>query len=247
MDDASKYDEGLCSEKELFCESFTSIAGTDYFRAPADHACEYRKAVVIDAACNVPNTAGATFDGWFKLGTSCPCSPDLLKGGGAFGIRYTGDPGYNPWTFATSSYRGWTATCPDQQAECTEFRDVADKSDPLHPLGRPYFVIRDDSLDTTSCNGQVDPARGCVLFPRSVRYAALIQHRGHESRVPGARLSARGSSNCEAQSNHPACQGKVCQNYKFTYASPSDPIADAFNLWQPSSPLESLKMRPPRF
>ncbi|HWQ99253.1 MAG TPA: hypothetical protein VN397_00195, partial [Candidatus Methylomirabilis sp.] len=218
LDDYRKFDEGLCSEKELFCESYESVSGADYFRAPANHACEYRKAVVIDAECNVPNTSGATFDGWFKTGTTCPCHPDLLKGGGAFGIRYTGDPGYNPWTFATSSYRGWTATCPDQQAECTEFRDVADKSDPLHPLGRPYFVIKDDSLDTSSCNGQVDPARGCVLFrdlsDTSLTFSSAATNKEYKSRAyqPVAPL------NCDTQPNHPSCQNvqKVCTNVQAT-------------------------------
>lgn len=212
LDDVKQYDEGLCSEKELFCESYTSVGGTDYFRAPADHACEYRKAVVIDAACNVPNTKGATFDGWFKAGATCPCYPDLLKGGGAFGIRYAGDPGYNAWTFATPGYRGWTGLCPDAQAECTEFRDVADRGDPLHPLGRPYFVLKDNSLDTGSCNGQADPARGCVLF-RDLSDTQLLWSTEATSREYAARAyQPVNPINCVTQPNHPACQQKVCVN-----------------------------------
>ena len=100
------------------------------------------------------------------------------------GIRLTGDPGDNGRSDASASttYQAWTGTCPTTQAECTEFRDVNDKADPNHPTGRPYFVINDERLDTDSCNGKVDPGRGCVLF----------RNMGDQSshRIPPPRLKA---------------------------------------------------------
>ena len=214
-DDVTKYNEGLCSEAELFCESYTynaaGQAGTAYFRAPADHACEFRNGVVVPQG-TVPNvnTVGRTFDGWFRIGTDIPCYPEFLKAGSEFGITFTGDPGYNAWTFPTSTYRAWTGVCPNDQAECTEFRDVTDKSDTLHPQGRPYFVIRSEKLDTESCNGQVDPGRGCVLFrdmsDTFLAYSTQATYRNYAA----SGYRPVDPLNCDIQPNHPACLKKYC-------------------------------------
>lgn len=221
LDRPDQYDEALCSETELFCEAYSYAAdsgdsGTAYFRAPGVHACEYRSAVVV-ADGSVPNviTAGRTYDGWFQIGTDLPCHPDRLQDGGSFGIRLTGDVGYNGWAGANSAtdplypagqnYRGWTATCPEAQAECTELRDVNDTSDPQRPSGRPYFVINDSQLDKTSCAGQVDPGRGCVLFrdtsdTRLLSNSAATYHlyktRAYQSVPP---------VDCVGQPEHPSC------------------------------------------
>ena len=37
-------------------------------------------------------------------------------------------------------------------------------SDPIHPLGKPYFFIKNSRLDLKSCSGKVDLLSGCVLF-----------------------------------------------------------------------------------
>lgn len=197
-DDVTQYDKAICSDNELFCEAFkysaSNQSGTEYFRAPSTHACEYRTGVIVAVqgtngtptpaakGCNLPNPenyVGTTYDGWFKTGQDCPCYPELLHQGANFGIRLTGDPGYNDWSHATatSPYAAWTGTCPNTQAECTEFRDVNDKTDPNHPTGRPYFVINDEKLDLDSCNGKVDPGRGCVLF-RDMGDPALTSNSG---------------------------------------------------------------------
>jgi hypothetical protein len=214
-DVATSYDTALCSEKELFCESFTSVAGTDYFRAPADHACEYRTAAVVDKS--VPGTSGATFDGWFRVGTDMPCYPDQLKSGSAFGILFTGDTGYNGWNGADPlnytddkltprGVRAWTGLCPDEEAECTEFRDVNDTSDPLHKLGRPYYVVNDSKLDKTSCGGQVDPGRGCVLFrdmsSTSLTFSTKATNESYKTRAyqPVPPLD------CANQQTNPSCE-----------------------------------------
>ena len=234
-DDVTQYGEAICHEEELFCESFTYTAsgqtGTEYFRAPADHSCEYKEGVIVarrdadgnvvpdSAGCDLPdpeNYLGTTYDGWFRVGTSCPCDPDLLQSGNAFGIRYTGDPGYNGWVGSSAqqtvaaygpgeTYEGWTGICPEAQAECTELRDVNDTSDPLHPLGRAYFVINDERLDKESCNGLVDPGRGCVLF-RDMSDTRLLYNnlasfveyrdRGYQAVQP---------IDCNNQPDHPSC------------------------------------------
>ncbi len=220
-DDPSAYDTALCSEPELFCEAYTYNAakesGTAYFRAPSDHACEYKEGVVIGQTCGLSATdqarfSGRTYDGWFKVGTDCPCYIDRLVTGSAFGLRYTGDAGYNAWAGADSSlypagetYRGWTATCPEPQAECTELRDPNDKSDPLHPMGRPYFVVKDSRLDMESCNGQVDPGNGCVLFRdtsnSNLSYSSAATAEAYKERA----YRPVGPVDCVGQPSNPAC------------------------------------------
>ncbi|MCW1892154.1 MAG: hypothetical protein KIH65_002825 [Candidatus Uhrbacteria bacterium] len=239
-DDVTKYDDAICTESELFCEAFSfsggGKSGTEYFRAPSDHACEYKTGAVVatmqngvaapsTAGCDLPNPGqyvGATYDGWFKVGTECPCYPAMLRRGSTFGIMYAGDQtsvgsqGYNPWNGSMAdrytspqTYEGWTGVCPATQAECSEFRDIADTSDPAHPQGRPYFVINDERLDKESCNGKVDPGRGCVLFrdtsDTSLKYDALATFDDYKTRgyQPVAPID------CVAQPQHPSCLRSV--------------------------------------
>lgn len=239
-DDVTKYEDAICTESELFCESFAfsggGQSGTEYFRSPSTHACEYKTGAVVavqDGAtaraaspgCDLPNPenyVGTTYDGWFKVGTECPCYPEMLRRGSTFGILYSGDTavggtlGYNPWDGSESSryptdqtYEGWTGVCPETQAECSEFRDIADLSDPAHPQGRPYFVINDERLDKESCNGKVDPGQGCVLFRdtsnTSLSYNSEATFDDYKTRgyTPVAPID------CVSNSNHPSCTGAV--------------------------------------
>jgi hypothetical protein len=217
-DDPANYDEALCSEPELFCEAYSYSAaqeqGTAYFRAPSTHACEYRRAVSVQATSTFPMLTAGTYDGWFRAGSDIPCYPDRIENGGIFGILLTGDPGFNGWAGADpaayrppagDTYQGWAGTCPEEQAECTEFRDVNDESDPLHPLGRPYFVVNNSDLGKESCGGVVDPGRGCVLFrdtsdPRALYSTAatyqLYQERQYNPVAP---------VDCAAQPDHASC------------------------------------------
>ncbi len=216
-DDATLYDEALCSEPELFCESYAystaDQSGTSYFRAPGDHACEWREGVVVDQSCDLERPdlyLNTTYDGWFKVGTDCPCYEDRLMRGSAFGLYYTGDPGYNGWYGADQSlydgtYQAWSATCPEAHAECTEFRDVSDQSDPAHPLGRPYFVINDQRLDKESCGGQVNPGDGCVLFRDTsdsrLSYSSLATQDSYTEHG----YASVDPIDCEARPDHPSC------------------------------------------
>ncbi len=238
--DPSGYDESLCSEAELFCEAYTYSAerggsgesGTAYFRAPADHTCEYRTSVVVpDGTVPGLSTAGQVYDGWFRTGTDIPCHSDLLKAGSIFDQRLTGDPGFNPWAVVPAGssdwradYRGWAGTCPQRAAECTEFRDVNDTSDILHPQGRPYFVLRNGDVDETSCNGQVDPGRGCVLFQdtsdartqwNSAATYNLYQSRAYQPVAP---------VDCDLQPDHPSClAARACRHVAIDCSVSSPP------------------------
>ncbi len=223
-DDPSNYSNALCSQPELFCEAYTYNANgqssTAYFRAPSDHVCEWKQGVVIPATCDgqdMSRFSGRTYDGWYKTGTSCPCYPDRLITGSVFGLRYTGDAGYNAWVGADQSlygknadgtnqtYHGWTATCPQDQAECTEFRDPNDVSDPAHPAGRPYDIVNDSRLDTASCNGQVDPGNGCVLFrdtsDNTMRFSSAATQDAYRER--GYRPVS--PVDCVGTPDHPSC------------------------------------------
>jgi len=242
-DDVKQYDTTLCSNDKLFCEAFNYSAagksGTDYFRSPGTHACEYREGVVVAyqgasgpvpaaPGCNLPNPeqyVGTTYDGWYQVGTDCPCYPELLHQGKQFGIRLTGDPGFNAWSDAKAStpYQAWSGTCPTTEAECTEFRDVNDKSDPLHPSGRTYYVINDERLDKESCNGKVDPGRGCVLF-RDTSNPALTYNsaatfddyktRGYQPVAP---------LDCVLNPNHPSCLNALAQAQHAYIDDPAHP------------------------
>ncbi len=170
-DDITKYEAGLCKPSELFCEEFEAKGGKEYFRDPQNHACEYRTDVQ-----NVPGFAASTkYSGWFVKGTpATPCYPNLLVGGGSFNVALRGD----------RDYAGWGATCGQQYAECTEFRDTNDK-DRLYPSGRPYYFLKNEKMDTQSCNGQVDPAKGCILMRdttnQTVNYSTQASYKKFES------------------------------------------------------------------
>ncbi len=144
----------LCRKDELFCDEFKSGQTVAYFRNPGDHACEWRDGINLkaDPANGIPTDG--EYNGWFRTGEDLPCYPSFLAAGNTFLIQNSGDP----------SYTGWVGNCPIEQSECTEFRDPNDTSDPLHPSGKPYYFIKNQNVDVTSCNGEVDLLRGCILF-----------------------------------------------------------------------------------
>lgn len=154
-DDITKYDQMLCKPSELFCEAYGYNRQTEYFRDPKAHQCEYRDSVTLGEG-NRFNVPAGIYNGWFQRGNDVPCYPQILTNGNTFGLASAGDD--------PSVYKGWVGSCPVTQSECTEFRDPNDKTDPLHRDGKPYFLIRNDKIDTASCNGTVDQAQGCVLF-----------------------------------------------------------------------------------
>ena len=151
-DDITQYSQTMCKPSELYCNAFSSNGTKNYFRDPGIHACEYRTGVSVTGLGTVPD---GQYDGWFQVGANVPCYANILQSGQTFGIARNGDG---------ASYQGWGAVCPAAQNACTEFRDPNDKSDPLHPEGKPYDFLRNDNLDTSSCGGNSDPGSGCILL-----------------------------------------------------------------------------------
>lgn len=126
----------LCKNSELFCEEFRTTNGSAlYAKDPRERLCEFKET--------------DTQTGWFKKGTDESCD-------------YAGD--YRIWRNADADYAGWVGECPASESGCTTLVDVADKSLSEYPDGKPYFVIRNEKLDTKSCAGKVSRAEGCVLF-----------------------------------------------------------------------------------
>jgi hypothetical protein len=128
-----------------------------------------------------------------------------LSSGNSYLIRRTADMDY--W--------GWVGLCPIEQSECTEFRDTNDTSDPIHPTGKPYFFIKNQRLDMSSCNGKVNLQRGCILFrdmadPR-VRYstAATYNKSKAEGDVPQTPID------CVGDPDNAYC--KKCTNLEYKF------------------------------
>lgn len=170
-DDETQYAQGLCRPSEQFCEEFTYSGSRDYFRDPQDHVCEYKDAVRLSSASFIsdPELSGILgptgtrplpsteiiYAGWFRTGTIKPCYPENLESGRVFGINRRGD----------DPYAGWAGACPATAGECTEFRDPNDTSDPVFKeSGRPYYFVNNNKLDSTSCSGDIDVSRGCILL-----------------------------------------------------------------------------------
>ncbi len=151
-DDITKYGEALCKPSELYCDEFSGTRGKEYFRDPQNHVCEYRENVQVPRASDP--TQFDAYNGWFQKDSTTPCYPSSLESGRTYNILRRGDV----------SYADWGGLCDPQAGECTEFRDTNDTSDPLYPTGKPYNFIRNDRLDTSSCNNSVDVGNGCILL-----------------------------------------------------------------------------------
>ncbi len=130
----------LCNANELWCEEFKKDdGGIIYAKNPIERLCEYKENVLI---------GGIEISGWFKKDTELPCydaHKELIS------------------TNANDDYLGWVGICDRKYSGCTTLVDPSDVTKD-NPQGKPYFVIRNDKLDSKSCNGKVSKAEGCVLF-----------------------------------------------------------------------------------
>ncbi|MEK7073331.1 MAG: hypothetical protein AAB974_02745, partial [Patescibacteria group bacterium] len=148
LNDPKQYGQSLCSIEAVGCQEWTEVGpttGKAYFKDPETRTCEFREDVQV--------TADRALDGWFRSGTDIPCDPALLVSGETFGIWKNGD----------DQYRGFVGSCPASASTCSEFLDPGDR-DTRNPLGRPYYFLKNQKIDTASCRGQVNPLNGCVLF-----------------------------------------------------------------------------------
>lgn len=148
LNDPKRYDQSLCSIEAVGCQEWTEVGpttGKAYFKDPETRTCTWRE--------DVPVGGGRALDGWFRTGTSIPCDPALLVSGETYGIWRNGD----------EQYQGFVGQCPASASTCTEFLDPADR-DTRNPLGRPYYFLKNQKIDTATCRGQVNPLNGCVLF-----------------------------------------------------------------------------------
>lgn len=196
LNDPKEYGQSLCSIEAVGCQEWTEVGpttGKAYFKDPETRTCEYRE--------DVPDGSGRALDGWFRSGTDIACDPALLVSGETYGIWKNGD----------DQYKGFVGSCPATASTCSEFLDPADR-DTRYPLGRPYYFLKNEKIDTTSCQGQVNPLgttqRGesgaCVLFndttDPNVTANTLVTNntsavRGNVS-VPPATCPGPGCSQC---------------------------------------------------
>jgi len=184
-DDVTKYGDMLCRPSEEFCDAFSYNGSPNYFRNPDDHVCEYKSSVRLSGTSfTAPDPLAALpaeeiiYSGWFRKtadGSDYPCYPENLEGGTFFNLSRRGD----------TNYSAWVGMCPQEQGECTEFRDPNDTSDPLYRAsGRPYFFLQNDKLDQTSCAGNVNVGEGCILLRdqsnTSLNYSVAASYRAYE-------------------------------------------------------------------
>lgn len=143
---SNNFENTLCTDEELFCEEYrTTKGGLLYAKDPRERLCEYRDSGEIS--------------GWFKKGTNEACTEYFGTGDGvAFSFI-----DYEVQKNADEYYDGWVGLCDKKNSGCTTLVDVADSTKD-YPDGKPYYVIRNEELDTESCSGQVSRLEGCVLF-----------------------------------------------------------------------------------
>ncbi len=205
-DDITKYDQALCKPSELFCEEFTFSSSKEYFHNPDTHTCEYREEVE-----GVEGFPAGRYAGWFQIGVAPPkpCYPNLLESGSTFSLARRGDV----------AYRGWTGLCPGSAGECTELRDANDHSDPQFPSGKPYFFIHNDTLDTTTCAGNVDVGNGCILLRDTVDTSLRFNAAASYARYQTNRSRAVAPLDCDRSPDDPLCRvarnaaASLCMDY----------------------------------
>lgn len=181
-DDIRQYAGGLCRPSEEFCEEYSFGGAKDYFRDPQNHICEFREGVRLSRA-NFPGdpilsllpAEEVVYSGWFRAGSDYPCYPSNLEGGTFFNISRRGD----------ANYVGWVGLCPGSAAECTEFRDPNDTSDPVYrQSGKPYYFVNNSRIDTRTCQGNVDVGTGCILLRdmsnTALTYSVAASYRRYE-------------------------------------------------------------------
>lgn len=149
-DDITRYKSALCKPSEAFCAEYSYGSTKEYFRDPGASLCEYRESQIISDGSSAPPVTRLA--GWYVKGSEdTACYPSILEGGSAYGIARSGD----------TTYKGYVGTCEQAAGECTELRDITDTT---NGAPKSYYYIKNDGLDTASCNGTVDLGRGCVLF-----------------------------------------------------------------------------------
>lgn len=205
-DDITRYDSALCKPSEAFCAEFKFGTVKEYFRDPATSVCEYRQPVTTEASAGVPSET--LLGGWYVKGSDAtPCYPSILENGRTYGIARSGD----------QTYKGYVGACEEAAGECIELRDINDTSDPAQRAGKSYFYIKNDRLDVSTCNGQVDLGRGCVLF-RDMSSGALT----YNARASYEQYKTQGYKpvtpvDCRNNPENPACvQGGRCRGTRAT-------------------------------
>ncbi len=196
-DDITAYSRSLCRPSELFCEEFTYNGSKEYFRTPDTHTCQYREDVT-----DVVGMPEGRYSGWFETNSAPakPCYPELLESGQVFGVARRADP----------VYRGWVGTCSPSADSCTELRDPLDTSSANNPSGKPYYFLRNDRLDTSSCAGSVDPGNGCILIRDTSDLNNRYNARASYARQQAApRPVAVQPVDCVRNPTDPSCRAQV--------------------------------------
>lgn len=164
INDPDTYDETLCTEENLFCEAWSASDGAAwYFKHPQGKTCEYKTNITV---------GGATYDGWFRTGTTdfcygtgtcsnsaATCSLDsdcatLAEPDAVCNITsgdyVIGGVTSGLWKNGDTDYDGWVGTCASENAGCSEFQDTLDIDDNefyVKADGESYFFKNNDNLD----------------------------------------------------------------------------------------------------
>jgi hypothetical protein len=200
-DDITRYDSALCKPSEAFCAEFRFGTVKEYFRDPGTSVCEYRQPVTTEASAGAPSET--LLGGWYVKGSDAtPCYPTILENGRTYGLARSGD----------QTYKGYVGACEEAAGECIELRDINDTSDPTQRAGKSYFYIKNDRLDVSTCNGQVDLGRGCVLFRDMSSGALTYNARASYEQYKNQGYKPVTPINCRNNPENPACiQGGRCR------------------------------------
>lgn len=176
LNQPDKYDKILCNNDELYCEEYTaSDKSKRYFKDPGKRTCEFKSNVQIKK--NGVLTLGS---GWFKTNPSGdepePCYPSLTidpkqptnaHGSIVGSWDVLGKQQFHLAQKASPDYKNWVGLCPESQNMCTLFVDPLGTADPAEQNKvdiSHYFYLKNEKVDTKSCNGQVSLTEGCILF-----------------------------------------------------------------------------------
>ncbi|GEM_PF-5781983 len=122
INDPEKYDDILCSSKELWCDAFATNAGTSYFKNPLTDVCDFREAGNGDST------------GWYRVGSSssvpdCPVLTDewgqslpsfsVCQGGEKNGKACYTDSECDSEGICVSQH--FVGLCPATESGCTEY------------------------------------------------------------------------------------------------------------------------------
>ncbi len=160
-----QFSRSLCSADQLWCASHrVAGGGTITFRDPQgslageSRTCEYRTGVQVGTQL---------VTGWFRTG-----SDDGCRGLADYSLPLNGAPGYDRFA----------GQCPAQYSGCTNYRNPQ----PSATGGERDNYFLKSSVDSSSCNGLVDVAGGCMLFKDPAQpalYSSLYSY--PPNRLPG--------------------------------------------------------------